>query len=48
MMMTNRGKKYREAAANIDREQRYDLEIVVKFVKGGSSCKFDEMIDIVV
>lgn len=46
--MANRGKKYREAAAKIDREQRYDLEAAVKLVKDSGSRKFDETVDIAV
>ena len=46
--MANRGKKYREAAAKIDREQRYDLEAAVKLLKTAGSRNFDETVDIAV
>lgn len=40
------GKGYREAAAKVDRETRYDLEEAVKLVKVTASTKFDASIEL--
>lgn len=46
--MAKRGKKYREAAAKIDREKDYGLEEACKLVKDTSYSKMDESVDLAV
>ena len=40
-----RGKKYTDAAKNIDRAVQYDVEEAVKLVKDSAKAKFDETIE---
>jgi len=42
------GKKFREAAKNIDREKRYALEEAIKIVSGNKLAKFDETVELAV
>jgi large subunit ribosomal protein L1 len=42
------GKKYRAAAATIDREKAYEVEAAVSLVKENAKSKFDETVDMVV
>src|SRR5271163_4095827 len=42
------GKKYREAAKQIDRDQRYSLEAAIKIVAGTKLAKFDESVEMAV
>lgn len=44
--MPKRGKKYRAAAAAIDRNERYDLDQALALVRAASYTKFDAGIDI--
>ena len=44
--MSKPGKRFREAAATVDREKLYTLEEAVKLVKGGAKAKFDETIEV--
>jgi len=46
--MSKRGKNYQEAAAKIDRQQRYGLEEAMALVKEASSAKFDGTIDMAI
>jgi large subunit ribosomal protein L1 len=42
------GKRYRAAAATIDREKSYPVEEAVRMVKENAKAKFDETVDLVV
>jgi large subunit ribosomal protein L1 len=42
------GKKYRAAAAHIDREKAYPVEAAVHLVKENAKAKFDETVDLAV
>ena len=42
------GKKFREAAKNIDRDKRYALEEAIKIVSGNKVAKFDETVELAV
>ena len=44
--MSKPGKRFRAAAAPIDREKLYPIEEAVKLVKSGAKAKFDETIEI--
>ncbi len=44
--MPQRGKKYREAAAKIDREQTYQPDEAVKLLKDAAYAKFDESVEV--
>jgi large subunit ribosomal protein L1 len=46
--MSKRGKKYQEAAAKIDRKQRYGLEDAMTLVKEASTTKFDGAVDMAI
>lgn len=46
--MAHRGKRYRQAIENVDRDKLYDLEEAVKLVKSNANSKFDETIDIAI
>jgi len=46
--MAKRGKKYRAAAAQVDREKLYGLEEAVGLVQKTTFCKFDATVDLVV
>src|SRR6266700_6957840 len=41
-----RGKRYKTASADIDREKTYPLEEAVKIVKANAKAKFDETIEV--
>ena len=42
------GKKYREAAKQIDPQKRYPLEEALKLVAGNQVAKFDETVELAV
>ena len=44
--MSKPGKRFREAAAKVNREKLYTLEDAVKLIKGGAKAKFDETIEV--
>ena len=44
--MSTPGKRFREAAAKVNREKLYTLEDAVKLIKGGAKAKFDETIEV--
>ena len=46
--MRKRGKKYRESAAKVDRQQKYELEEAVKVVKDSAFTKFDGTVELAV
>jgi large subunit ribosomal protein L1 len=46
--MRKRGKKYRESAAKVDRQQKYELEEAVKLVKDANFTKFDGTVELAV
>lgn len=46
--MARRGRKYKEAAKNINRETRYPLDQAIKLAKEASFAKFDESFDIAI
>lgn len=43
--MPKRGKRYQDAAKNVDRTQNYSLDEAVKIAKDNASAKFDETIE---
>ncbi len=48
IIMPKRGKKYRNAIAELDLSKQFDLEEVVSYVLKGAYAKFDESIEIAV
>ncbi len=46
--MAKHGKKYRKAAADIDRSRLHELDEALDFVLAGAYAKFDETVDIAV
>ncbi len=44
--MSNRGKRYRSAAENVDRTKLYSIEEAVKLIKSQASVKFDETVEV--
>jgi len=46
--MSKRGKKYKESAAKIDRDQRYALEEAMGLVKETSTASFDATVDMAI
>lgn len=44
--MARRGKKYREAASNVDRSTKLSVADAVKAIKEASFAKFDESVDV--
>src|SRR5262245_66339736 len=44
--MSKPGKRFRDAAAKVNREKLYTLEDAVKLIKGGAKAKFDETIEV--
>ncbi len=44
--MSNRGKRYRNAAESVDRTKLYSIEEAVKLVKSKASVKFDETVEV--
>lgn len=47
-LMANKGKKYLEAVAKVDRDRKYALEEGVNLVKETGFAKFDETVDLAV
>jgi large subunit ribosomal protein L1 len=45
---TTRSKRYRDAAAKVDRNQKYDPSEAFELLKSGPKPKFDETVDVVV
>src|ERR671938_408873 len=46
--MPKHGKRFRAAAARVDRLREYPLQDAVGLVKGAASAKFDETVDVAV
>jgi large subunit ribosomal protein L1 len=46
--MSTRGKKYLEARAKVDRNNRYDLDAGVTLLKDSARAKFDESVDLAI
>ena len=46
--MPTQGKKFRAAAAKVDRTREYPIPEAVSLVKGTSFAKFDETVDVAV
>jgi large subunit ribosomal protein L1 len=46
--MSSHGKKYKQAAAKVDRTKRYSLDEACKLLPGTKVAKFDESVDIAV
>ncbi len=46
--MANKGKRYSEARAKIDRERRYELAEAIDLVKESASAKFDETAEVAI
>jgi len=44
--MSKQGKKFREAAAKIDRQQRYSVDEAIGLCKEAGTAKFDESVDV--
>jgi large subunit ribosomal protein L1 len=44
-LMSKKGKRYQEAAKNIDRREEYTLEDAIKLAKENAKSKFDETIE---
>src|SRR5262245_64131205 len=46
--MASSGKKFKTAAATVDRSREYQIAEAVKLVKGAAFAKFDETVDVAV
>ncbi len=44
--MAKHGKKYKQAAAKVDRETLYTLEEAIGFLKENPTAKFDETVEL--
>ena len=44
--MAHKGKRYKAALANVDRDAFYSIEAAVKILKDNAKTKFDETIEV--